>query len=118
MIGNVMAGAAACGIQSPTLPGAVQTSFGPVQALLQQTPVTQNPLPQSVLERQLAPSPEPVGVGVAVWVGVAVIVGVGVALVVGVGVAVVVGVGVAVVVGVGVAVGLYACAYACQVKWV
>jgi hypothetical protein len=43
--GTDRAGASARAVQKPALPGAVHVWFGPVQALMQQTPLTQKPEP-------------------------------------------------------------------------
>ena len=51
------AGASARAVQKPTLPGAVHVWFGPVQASVQQTPLTQNPDAHWVPVVQLSPSP-------------------------------------------------------------
>ena len=78
----------------PPLPGRLHCSNGPVQAVLQQTPSTQNPVEHSEGVTHSPPCGMPVLVGVAVAVAVLVAVAVAVAVAVLVAVAVAVAVGV------------------------
>lgn len=91
-------------MHTPTSPGTVHDSAGPVQARLQQTPLTQNVETHWVPLVHDAPRVKPPGVGVVVGESVGVCVGVAVGLIVGLFVGVFVGVTVGVSVGVSVGV--------------